>query len=939
MYHFETLPSGFYTITLTLPDGIVCTQSVIEYELLPNQNLTGDVTVVRTGSISGIIWQDLEGDGVWSAGKRGLVGTVISLWQSDVWHEEVITGEDGAFVFEEHLPGIYDVHVHYPSGYAASNIAETFYSVTISAVTGSPDPLLVGAIPLCSLTGYARRTDEMPVAGLNVSIDNGLEITDTQTNAVGAYTFTELRPGPYMITFELVGGMLFADSDETFQSEEILLRAPGMTRNAPQLEELCQLSGIILDMDETGVAGVLVSLTPTGLEILTDETGEYAFSNLRPGVYSVEMTLPDGYNWYPSASPILEARLNMGDHNKLPPNTAFRPASIHGHAWLDTNADGEMDSNEPNLSGARIQLWQGETLIAQTETDITGDYTFEGLLPNRYELDVTLPAGAIFTSGGLIPNIDSDNTRIPINLLMGERQTNLPIGAIMPGDLAGAFYIAKQPLQGVLVTLLSETDEAIRQVRTQADGRFWMEGLRPAVYRLHFVLPEGTLFAQGELERQMFTDPFVLDFGNQVVYPDINAIVPSRLEGIAFVDQNNNGIRDTNEPGLADVIVELRDTPWNVAAQTATGADGHFTFNTLRPGIYSLTFTWPDGYLPCDEYTVELGMGETLTGLAFGAVMPGIISGGAFIDMNADGLWGSEDFELADVLVTLTGNGQTWIQRTDEQGLYRFEDLLPADYQLHFELPADFLFTNETNASAAVTEPFPLTMGQHVEMHVGAVRVGYVGDYAWVDLDGNGLQDDDEPGLPHVKIEALRSVGDDWVLTDATETDIDGYYRLGPLKPGLYKLRVTPPMGYVPTRLVDGLPEIDSDLLPDFETRPFLLQTDQNLRNIDLGFVPAETTAAFTQQSALVCVFYNDTNWNGIYDPNEPFVAGVHAYLDVLGMDGISDETGRVLFESIPPGAYRIRYLLPQSQDEAWSELIELQYGQLYEWFCPLYGF
>ena len=41
-------------------------------------------------------------------------------------------------------------------------------------------------------------------------------------------------------------------------------------------------------------------------------------------------------------------------------------------------------------------------------------------------------------------------------------------------------------------------------------------------------------------------------------------------------------------------------------------------------------------------------------------------------------------------------------------------------------------------------------------MNIGCVLPGRVGDFCWLDLDGDGLQGMDEPGIPGVKIKLLR---------------------------------------------------------------------------------------------------------------------------------------------------------------------------------------
>ncbi len=62
----------------------------------------------------------------------------------------------------------------------------------------------------------------------------------------------------------------------------------------------------------------------------------------------------------------------------------------------------------------------------------------------------------------------------------------------------------------------------------------------------------------------------------------------------------------------------------------------------------------------------------------------------------------------------------------------------------------------------------------------------YVGDRVWWDVDGNGLQDPGEPGIPNV----LLTLTDTQGLTQTTITDEQGLYHFEHLFPGVYTVTV-----------------------------------------------------------------------------------------------------------------------------------------------------
>ncbi|MEN8242802.1 MAG: SdrD B-like domain-containing protein [Chloroflexota bacterium] len=86
---------------------------------------------------------------------------------------------------------------------------------------------------------------------------------------------------------------------------------------------------------------------------------------------------------------------------------------------------------------------------------------------------------------------------------------------------------------------------------------------------------------------------------------------------------------------------------------------------------------------------------------------------------------------------------------------------------------------------------------------------GSLDGWAWSDKDGNGLQDDGEPGLAGVEV-ALFDLTEEQIAV--TETDEDGYYQFEDLLVGQYSLQFSQPVGFVFTLPDEGADDsIDSD--------------------------------------------------------------------------------------------------------------------------------
>jgi hypothetical protein len=177
---------------------------------------------------------------------------------------------------------------------------------------------------------------------------------------------------------------------------------------------------------DTGISGVVIDLTgysygPNGIDdggagddvsvsasTTTDSNGDYSFSSLDPGVYTVtEPTQPTD-----SANGITTAGSSGGSATgvtttpsvisaiTLPPNTdstennfAEIPTTrrISGTVFLDFGNDGGIDGSDHGISGVTINLSgtdiNGNSVSASTTTDSNGDFSFTGLPEGTYTLD------------------------------------------------------------------------------------------------------------------------------------------------------------------------------------------------------------------------------------------------------------------------------------------------------------------------------------------------------------------------------------------------------------------------------------------------------------------------------------------------------------------------------------------------------------------------
>ena len=86
-------------------------------------------------------------------------------------------------------------------------------------------------------------------------------------------------------------------------------------------------------------------------------------------------------------------------------------------------------------------------------------------------------------------------------------------------------------------------------------------------------------------------------------------ISPSTISGQVFFDHNGNGIKDANDQGLNVPRVFL-DANGNgsldtLEPNTTTAAGGHYEFDAVAPGTYTLRVVAPSSYVPTTPTTLH----------------------------------------------------------------------------------------------------------------------------------------------------------------------------------------------------------------------------------------------------------------------------------------------------------------------------------------------
>jgi uncharacterized repeat protein (TIGR01451 family) len=289
------------------------------------------------------------------------------------------------------------------------------------------------------------------------------------------------------------------------------------------------------DANEQGIGGVTVYLlngsgTPTGRSTVTDNSGFYTFSNLTAGDYCVQFELPLGFAFTKADQGAndnidSDADASTGRTAKTTIDATetdgswdaglFRPATLGGVVWIDSNDNGIQDPSEAGLEDVTVQLTLlNGTIVATTMTDIDGSYEFAGLGSALYRVKINTPpssAPVSSTNTDLADNNQAgdDNgnqngagapSKSPlITLSYGESDKTIGFGFVPTVGVGNFVFIDHngngvgddgEGVAGVTLRLYKQGDTAgtstpVATTTSTTGGNYLFSNLRPGAYFIH----------------------------------------------------------------------------------------------------------------------------------------------------------------------------------------------------------------------------------------------------------------------------------------------------------------------------------------------------------------------------------------------------------------------------------------------------------------------
>lgn len=567
----------------------------------------------------------------------------------------------------------------------------------------------IGGVTIALLT-----VDGQPVQQIRTDQTGFFEFTGLRP---GSYQLAETQPLDWIDGQDTPGQITRAAASVSVANDlfsNIILLSDDVGQNFLFGERLGSITGYVYvdqdgdchrDASELPLQGVTIILRDQlGRErtTRTDSRGNYRFDDLPPGIYTIIEQQPVGYfnggqsagtggGNVQTANQISGIAINSSNIHLSEYNFCEELGLLSGYVYHDRNDNGVRETGaEEGIPKVVVRLYDENGLVKTTTTNEEGYYQFTDLPPGTYVIEQLQPLGwqdgkdsiGFLTDGSgetravgrlagndRIAEIALHQSPQDLGTLIGKEYN---FGEWLPASLAGMVFIdlngngiletdfrmphsteQERPLAGVTIVLRDSLGQVVRSAVTGVDGKYHFDLLRPGVYSVEQVQPDGYFDGGTRAGTQGGTlgpnriGDVAISAGQVASDYNFYEHPPATLSGVVFQDGPplvgltnvaplalhlvRDGQYTPDDQPIAGVWLELRSgldgSPVDGAEalpgtyqpgpiRVQTDAQGRFVFRGLPRGNYAIYQVQPSGYVD------SIDTPGTTSGIALNAHQP-----------------------------------------------------------------------------------------------------------------------------------------------------------------------------------------------------------------------------------------------------------------------------------------------------------------------------
>ncbi|XRH75143.1 MAG: SdrD B-like domain-containing protein [Candidatus Methanosuratincola verstraetei] len=928
-------------VSTTMPAAVAITSSSVSGIKLGASYVPPSPTYV----VSGIVFNDTDGDGVLEEGDLGLQGWSVWLYNGTYnstatpWKKST-TLETGEFYFSGVPNGTYTVLAILQPGW--TNTTARYCTVTVAG--GHSSEIRFGASAVAtaqyySISGYvyndtdrngAKEFYDPGLSGWELFLldYDGFPIGYNTTVAGGSYQFASLPEGVYTVFVRILQG--YSNSTPSVRAATLSggpvedLNFGVYPLNASPVQPRFNLSGRVLQSPQmTPISGFTVWLyagdRSEGLTIddfpivrtTTNSTGHYLFTNLTPGTYTAIAVIP--YNWEP-VSPRFRVGTIVNDSITVPDMLVKSRSSdkytVSGYVYNDTDRNGIYDPvGDKGLYGWEVFILDSAGFpvgAGRATTNSTGYYYFANIWSGDYTVYIRMQPGYA-NSTPRAQNITVKNANVPnVNFLVyriASPPTYYIMASVFNDTNGNSRYDAGEGLSGWGVWVYSGVYTGgvaypIRVATTASSGNVTFANLPEGTYTVvqlplanwTNVTPRSVVVTLTQNTNVSF---IVRPVSGQPTY---------YLSGMVFRDYDRDGDY-TNPPDspLAWTVYINDGSGLPFAAYNTSSANGAFNFSGLVAGTYTVYVANQTGYANSTPASLTVALSSNTEGLKFGIYQLSqtptmAISGRVFNDTNRNGSYetGTESPVAGWKVLLYIGNYSitstpTYTAITNASGWFQFTGLSFRNYTLVLSMEPGY--TNSTpRVYYIINDSAQVLMGVYP---IPPQQLYSISGYVYNDTDRNGIfAQGIEPGIADWTVYLNDALG---LPAYVTRTNGSGYYSFLGLPPGPYTVYLNNSISY----WANSTP------------RRVSLEITSNSVSLDFGFYKTDAKAVYS----ITGFVFNDQDRSGSFNEGDSPIEGWSVMLYDSGGNllntSVTGSGGVFSFTNLNNGSYTIVEVLP----------------------------